>query len=114
MFACHVGIMKSACGDPGSSQRRNLNTQPDEHVTVSSEILRIRHAVALCVRPVWIRRIRPPVISFGEVVMLSAGAAGTRGISDRDWTFSQISLRGRQYAWPFEFRQIESGNGILS
>ncbi len=65
------------------------------------------HAVALDIRAIGILRIGPPVIAFGEIIVLAAGAARrTRG-SHRDGRLVQIFRRATQYARPFLRGEIE-------
>src|SRR6266478_768950 len=66
---------------------RHLHTQAHQRAAMFIEVVGVRHAIALNIRAVGILRIGPPVITLGEKVVRAAGAAGTMGSRDRDWSF---------------------------
>src|SRR2546423_3125047 len=62
---------------PRGDQRRHLDAESHERAAMLDKVARVRHAVALKVRPIRIFRIGPPVISFREEVVQSTRAAWT-------------------------------------
>src|SRR3954447_3930543 len=110
-----VGILAIASEHPRRRERWNLHAQADECVPVSCEVLRVRHAIALDVGSSRILWVRPPVVSFGKVIMLAARAAGARGICNRDRTLVEILLCLPENVSAFKFCQIERhGRGAVA
>jgi hypothetical protein len=60
---------------PSRRQRRHLHAEPNQCMTMRDEVIRIGHPVALNVGLVRRLRVRPPIVAFGEVVVLASGAA---------------------------------------
>jgi len=77
---------------PGGAESRHLNAQAHERFTMVIEVVGIAHAIAPDVRADGIFGIRPPVVTFGEVIMRTAGAAGTLGRGDGDRGFGQVGI----------------------
>ena len=71
------------------------------------EVVRIAHAVALDVRAVRILRIGPPVVAFGEEIVLAAGAPRTAGSGHRDRRFVEVLVGGLQHAGPLDGGEVE-------
>ncbi len=78
---------------PSRCQRRHLQTKSNQGVAMRNKVVRVGHPVALDIGPVGVIRIGPPVVTFGEVVVLSASAALRTIRGDGDGTLAKIPVR---------------------
>src|SRR5690242_4848836 len=93
---------------PRRGQRGHLQAQPDQCAPVRVEIVRIGHAVAPDVRPRRVLRIRPPVITFGEIIMFAACAARARETRDGDGLLVKIFVCCGQNAVPVDRCEVRA------
>src|SRR5207302_10474326 len=82
---------------PCRGQCGNLQSQSNQRPPVLAEIVRIREAVALDVRPAGIYGVGPPVISLREVIVPAAGTARSGIRSDRNRVLFPVSVGGVEY-----------------
>ena len=79
----------------------------DHRVAVGDEVVRVRHPVLLDVRPVGVRRVRPPVVALGEEIVLPAGAVRAAGGGDGDRLFLQVAVGGLEHALAVELLHVD-------
>ena len=95
------------CDQPRRGKCGHLDTQPNERAAVIGKVVRIGQAVALDERTGRICRVRPPIVAFREIVVLTSGAA--RGGERRNCKgcLPQVSSRSAQNARPIDCGYVD-------
>src|SRR5882672_2622912 len=83
---------------PRGGERRHCYAQPHQGASMIVEVIRVRQTVALNVGTAGIRRIRPPVVSFGKVIVRPAGAAWAVRGGDRQRLLRKIFVGCTYYS----------------
>src|SRR5882724_2525395 len=109
MAGCVLGIRPLSGVQPGGCQGRHLHAESNQGMAMCSEVVGIGHPVTLDVGPVRVVWIRPPVVSFGEVVVPAAGATRSRVRRYGGGRLAHIPGRGAQDSGPVYFGNINSG-----
>jgi len=105
---CSVCRMAFLFGDqPRRGKCRHLDTQPNERAAVIGKVVRIGQAVALDVRTTRICGVRPPIVAFGGIIVLTSCAP--RGGERRNCKgcLPQVSSRSAQNARPIDCGYVD-------
>ena len=92
------GVLRVFRQLPGRDQRGHLNGEAHQRFPMVVEVGGIRHPVALDVRTIRVRRVRPPVIAFRKEIVEPARAARRVRRRDSDRSFFDVPIRGREDA----------------
>src|SRR5882724_1336558 len=93
---------------PGRGQRRHLQAESNQGVSMCNEVVGIGHPVVLDIRPALMIRIGPPVIALGKIVVLASSTTRGRICSDSDGTLADIPARSTQHSAAVNLDDIES------
>jgi len=91
----------------GGGERGNNPPQPHHEFGVPGEVAGVRHPVALDVGAAGILRVRPPVVAFGEEIVLARGAARRGRRRNRQRPLRQKAVCRSEHPRTLEGREIQ-------
>ncbi len=103
-----VGVAALPSDEPGRAQCRHLHAQAHQGLTMGVEILGIAHPVALNVWTVGVLGIGPPIVAFGEIIVLASSASRALSCGDGDGRLTEIFISRFENPRPVDGIDVET------